>query len=264
LALGVAVAAISERLDPAVYDATDVDSRGARVLGPVAARVRLNARDDALYARLGFELAGIRTLVVTGADRSEPVPVVVHNIAINAARTGAQVAIVDGDVRAPALHDLFGVPNEPGLQELRYAEADIELVIHKSAESSVLVVPAGHVHSGDTVGAGVWDLLLGYLTARTDQVLVSAPPILEGIETSVLLRDRARVGVGTMTGPRVMSDEAAAVVVSIGRTRRAALETTRQQLEAAESEFVVLLVTGRHGRSARRRRRNAGRGMTSA
>jgi hypothetical protein len=94
----------------------------------------------------------------------------------------------------------------------------------------VVVLPAGGELTGEHVVASTeaWDHVLARLARTFDVVLVNTPPLLEGIEASLLVAARART----------------LLVVNLGRTRRTDLDSARRQLDAAGADFVVVQASG--------------------
>jgi Mrp family chromosome partitioning ATPase len=72
----------------------------------------LRARDD------------LQSILVTSAEPGEGKSTVVANLGRALAQSGCSVVLVDADLRAPRLHELFGEPEAPGLSELLAASVD--------------------------------------------------------------------------------------------------------------------------------------------
>jgi Mrp family chromosome partitioning ATPase len=79
-----------------------------------------------------------KTLLVTSAIPSEGKSTVAANLARTLAFGGSRVLLIDADLRRGVLHDLFGLPREPGLAEL----------LARNGHSSALVSPGGDPDQG--------------------------------------------------------------------------------------------------------------------
>src|SRR5215813_3388409 len=90
--------------------------------------------------KLSTRLEVPRALVVTSAGPREGKTFVAANLAIALAQAGKRVVLVDADLRRPAVHAWFGVPNSSGL-------ADVLSKGTTAAEDDSLELP-GLVHSG--------------------------------------------------------------------------------------------------------------------
>ena len=69
--------------------------------------------------RTNIEFAGLeaplRTLLVTGVDQQIDKSVALANLAVVMAAAGDSVLLVDGDLRRPRQHEIFGLSNTNGL-----------------------------------------------------------------------------------------------------------------------------------------------------
>src|SRR5947208_16947722 len=63
----------------------------------------------------------LRTLLATSTSPDDGKSSTLANLAITLAETGARTLLVDCDLRRPAQHTLFGLPNETGLTSLMLA-----------------------------------------------------------------------------------------------------------------------------------------------
>jgi non-specific protein-tyrosine kinase len=72
--------------------------------------------------RTNIQFAGvdqpIRTLLVTSAGPSEGKSTIVANLAVVMAQAGLKVALVDGDLRRPTIHNYFNQVNRAGLTDV--------------------------------------------------------------------------------------------------------------------------------------------------
>ena len=67
----------------------------------------------------------LRSLLVTSPAANPDQAPTIANLAAIMAEGGRQVILVDGDLRRPELHDLFGVDNGTGLSEVLSETGDI-------------------------------------------------------------------------------------------------------------------------------------------
>jgi len=120
----------------------------------------------------------LHTLLITGVDNTVDKSVALANLAVVMAQTGDRVIIVDGDLRRPQQHEIFGVNNQQGLTT--WIGGDGAPPLQKSGIDRLLVLPAGPTTtnpvgllSGKRVGEG-----LAELQEQADYVLCDAPPVL--------------------------------------------------------------------------------------
>ena len=68
----------------------------------------------------------ILKILITSAIPGEGKTVTAANLAIVLARTGRRVLLLEGDLREPNLHNVLGIPSQPGLGEVLAGEASLQ------------------------------------------------------------------------------------------------------------------------------------------
>ena len=110
----------------------------------------------------------------SGADKSSAAA----NLAVVMAQAGDRVILVDGDLRRPQQHEIFGLSNQQGLSTWLGGGGDPPL--QNSGIEGLQVLVAGPV-SGNPVALLSAKRLgerLAVLRQRADYVLIDAPPVL--------------------------------------------------------------------------------------
>jgi len=165
-----------------------------------------SAEADAFYA-LGasLEIAGvgknIRTLMIVNAESLNDKTVVAANLAIITAQQGKRVILLDGDLKHPHLHSLFGLENQKGFAELLNGTIDITTAYQnvKDVEGMTLI-PSGATEKDATGWLDSKKLaqLLTILYKHADLVIIDSPAagvadtqILASKMDAVLLEIRA-------------------------------------------------------------------------
>src|SRR4249920_2876448 len=147
-----------------------------------------------LVEELGPALADLRSVLITSPDPGQGKSTTAANLAVELARSGRRVAIVDLDHRRPRLHRLFKLFRTPGVAEVAAGElglddclVPIDLAIgtrarrlapsEAGAERLLYVLPSGaaqpHVAS-EPDGA-----LIRALEQAFSIVIVDGPPLLD-------------------------------------------------------------------------------------
>jgi capsular exopolysaccharide synthesis family protein len=133
-----------------------------------------------------------RTIVFASANPQEGKTTSVSNLGIALAELGKRVLIMDGDVRRPRMHDVFGIPHGPGLSDLLSAEsidfANISFV-SETWMPGLYVLPAGNdpTNALNQLYSPQMTRLLQYLRGEFHAVLIDSPPVLQ-------LRDARMIG----------------------------------------------------------------------
>jgi capsular exopolysaccharide synthesis family protein len=121
-----------------------------------------------------------KVCAVSSAGAREGKSTVTANLAVALARKGLNVALVDGDLRAPRLHEIFGTENTQGLSTvLMGGEIDPELAAGATELAGLRLLPSGPVAElpPELLESGRMGDLLRALRERYDVVLLDGPPL---------------------------------------------------------------------------------------
>ena len=167
---------------------------------------------------------GARTLVVTSTAPGEGKSMVASNLAISLAQAGQRVLLVDGDMRKPKTHEIFGCKQEPGLSNVMVGSSKASEAVRKTTVSGLWVLAAGRIppNPAELLGSARFREFLTSLKQHFDWILVDTPPVM-AVTDAALVAHRAS-GVVFVVGAEMTSHHAA----------RRALD----QLEHAGAKFV--------------------------
>ena len=126
-------------------------------------------------------------IAFTSCDASEGKSSVVAHTAWALATPGHFVVAVDGDLRQPTLHEIFGVKLSPGVSDIVAATGPSELLAG-TGNRYLELIPAGlpNRHPADVAAADV-PRLLRALVESDRTVLLDCPPITGIAETGILI-----------------------------------------------------------------------------
>jgi polysaccharide biosynthesis transport protein len=131
-----------------------------------------------------------RLLLVTSANPGEGKSTVAANLAVVIAQRGLKVILVDADLRRPAVHRLFQLPNSLGMTSLLMDDgltpADALRPIDAVAGLSVLTSGPLPPNPSEVLDSDEMDQLLAALSERADVVIVDSPPLLAVTDPAVL------------------------------------------------------------------------------
>ena len=143
------------------------------------------------YLSLSDTLQDVRVLAVTSAVSREGKTSLSAQLAMSIAKaTGESVLILDGDMRSPDIHHIFGVACKPGLAEVLRGECHVDTAIETSAHERVHVLTAGILSSSPhhIMGRGEFQKLVAKLRESYRYIVIDTPPILPASEALVMAR----------------------------------------------------------------------------
>lgn len=136
-----------------------------------------------------FDDEGYRSLLITSPGRGDGKSLTAANLALLlAAEVGRRALLVDADLRKPALHRLFGLPQGPGLGEVAAGRVRWRDALLETPWNGLALLPAGG-------GAGSPAELLNSPASKAffadvrsafDFVVVDAPPVLPVADAAVV------------------------------------------------------------------------------
>ena len=266
LVIGLGIAFLWNALDRRVHSSDEVE----RLLGlPLLARLprpRRVPRGDERIAmldsptdvdaeavrrlRTNLELMNVhpqaRTIMITSSAPAEGKSTTIANLAVALARSGRNVALVDLDLRQPAIAGLFGFRSSPGitdvtLERVALEDALVGVRLPVPLGSTVgpptvgtfgrlRVLPTGPLppNPGEFVGTQAIQRILEQLRQTNDYVLIDAPPMLA-------------VGDAMAISTRV---DAVLTVVRLGIANRPMLRDLSRSLEATPAHKLGFALTG--------------------
>jgi len=137
-----------------------------------------------------------RVIVLTSPCPGDGKTTVACNLSIAVAEIGRKVLLIDGDLRRPRLHKVFGVGNDWGLSDVLWAGTHLETVpildlVRETEVSSLSLLPAGS--RGNTIPSNLFYSprmlrLLTRLREEFDMIMIDAPPMIHLADARVLGR----------------------------------------------------------------------------
>jgi polysaccharide biosynthesis transport protein len=158
-----------------------------------------------------------KTILVTSSQPSEGKTTTAINTAFMLAQTGAEVLIVDCDLRRPRLHAHFEIPNSRGLTNLLSGERDLDSLLQPYEKlPNLKLLTSGPVppNPAELLGSDQMRKLLGMLGERFGHIIIDSPPAISFTDASIL---------STMADGVVL-------VVHSGKSSRAVVRRAKQQL----------------------------------
>ncbi len=170
-----------------------------------------------------------KTILVTSSQPSEGKTTTAVNTAVMLAQTGADVLIIDCDLRRPRLHSHFNVPNAEGVTTFLSGKSELDALLQPYDKlPNLQLLTSGPVppNPAELLGSDEMRKLLSQASERFTHVVVDSPPAISFTDASIL---------STMVDGVVL-------VVHGGRSSRAVVRRAKQQLlDVGANIFGVVL-----------------------
>jgi succinoglycan biosynthesis transport protein ExoP len=156
-------------------------------------------------------------ILITSSQPAEGKTTTGINTAFMLAQTGAEVLMIDCDLRRPRLHAQFELPNTKGLTTWLSGEKNLDVLIQTCDKAPNLkVLTSGPVppNPAELLGSEEMRKLLNILSEKFNHIIIDSPPAISFTDASIL---------STMVDGVIL-------VVHGGRSSRAVVRRAKQQL----------------------------------
>lgn len=173
----------------------------------------------------------LRSLLLTSPGLGEGKSTVLANLAVTIAQTERQVLMVDGDLRQPCLHRLFGLPNDAGLTTLLADPAALaDPPLQETGVPGLRLLSSGPLPQlpADLVASRRMEELIAWLTGQADLVIFDSPPVNVVTDAAIL-------------ATRV---DGVVLVVRERHSRRDAVLAARDRLVRVRAQLLGTVLTG--------------------
>jgi capsular exopolysaccharide synthesis family protein len=210
--------------------------------------------------------SGAKTILVTSPEARDGKTTVAANLAVAYAQAGNRVLVVSCDLRRPAIHEAFGVPEQPGLTDAlgtvnghpaSAAQLDLAPYLEPCSIVRVAVLPSGETpeRPNELLGSAAMQGLGERLKRVTDVVILDCAPLVVAGDVVPLLpladgvvlvaragKTRQEVAASTATLLERLGSVKAGVVLndarefSIPLAKRRMYRPTRKMRKAAKKD----------------------------
>jgi capsular exopolysaccharide synthesis family protein len=218
LAAGFGIALLIDRMDLTVRSAEDAESllklpclamlqhledvemaRGNR-FEPIWAGTRSQAGEAFrnLRTAVSFRLASVTgptVLLVTSAVQEEGKSFIAANLARAFAQAGEAVLLIDGDLRRPSVHRIFGIAGEDGLSSYLASGNGAKPAVQEAGVANLTLLSSGPIpdNPAELLGDARLNDLITWAGQRFTRIVVDSPPVFP--VTDALLWTRHAHGV---------------------------------------------------------------------
>lgn len=182
--LGVSVLGVFPRMS-----GTSARTKVGRIIelepGSLAAEAVRSVRTAASF---GLPNDGRGIILVTSSVSNEGKSVTASNLALALAHAGRRTLLVDGDLRDPGQHDIFGVMGKVGMGDALGGSAPYKEGVSHNVAPNLDLLPAGNAigKAAELVESPACRELLARIREDYDCVVLDSSPALETAETRVL------------------------------------------------------------------------------
>ena len=173
----------------------------------------------ALRTTLLFAMGdGEQIVQVSSSEPGDGKSTTTANLSVAMARSGKSVLLIDGDLRRPRQHAMFGLPQEIGLTEVLLGELEWINAVRETGVDGLSVMTAGLSpdNPSELLAKSALPGILGEARDHYDLIVIDSPPILAVSDPSVL-------------SPHT---DGMLLVVRMNKNRRPTIMRTRETLRA--------------------------------
>jgi len=184
----------------------------------------------------------IRTIMIASAVSGEGKTTTIGNLAVAYAQEGKKVLLMDTDLRKPAIHRMFNVPNHIGLTSVLSSQYKVTEVLRETGVEGLHVLTSGPVppNPSEMIGSRKMHALLEDLKEEYDVILFDTPPVL-AVSDALIISSLA---------------DGVILVVSAGKVKKDLVKKAKAHLEHVNARILgaalnnVQLSKGQYGEDA--------------
>ena len=172
----------------------------------------------------------ITAFAITSPSSSEDKSLVLANLAVTFAQAGNKTIIIDGDLRRPAQHEIWGVSNERGLTTMMLDDGALSTPpLFETEVPNLSILPSGILPPvpADVLSSQKMNNVIGVLKARAHYLLFDSSPVLAATDAALL-------------GAKL---DGVVLVVRVGTTRRDHAARAREILERVNAHVLGAVMT---------------------
>ena len=177
---------------------------------------------------LSFPEKPPKKIVITSPNPAEGKTTTVINTAIALSQTGAQVLVIDTDMRKPRIHKIFDEENGVGLSNFLSGHGDLKSIIKKTEIPNLYYIPSGPIppNPSELIGSSLFKSMMASLGEQFDHLILDSPPVL-GFADSIILST---------------SVDGIILVVLGGKTPRETLQRAKEVLHQVNAKILGVVI----------------------
>jgi capsular exopolysaccharide synthesis family protein len=170
----------------------------------------------------------LRSILITSSGPKEGKSTTAANLAIAMAQTGNRTVLIDGDLRRPVVHSIFGLEKDNGITNLMMDTIPYSSLAKDTFLENLKIVTSGILppNPSELLASQKMQNLLNKLQEDYDIIIIDSPPVIAVTDAAIL---STKVD-GTI------------LVVSSGQTNREALARAHVLLDNVDTRFLGVLL----------------------
>jgi capsular exopolysaccharide synthesis family protein len=171
-----------------------------------------------------------KVIQISSPNKGDGKSTIAANLAIAIAQSGKRVILVDGDMRRPRVHTLFGIKPDVGLGQVIMGEATVADAVVPGGIDNLSLLTCGPrpENPAELLTQPRFELVLAELRQQYEYVIVDTPPLLAVTDPAVV----------------VSRMDAVFLVVRLSRNGRPAAERSREILRQLRANVLGVVVNG--------------------
>ncbi len=137
-----------------------------------------------VFNKLGVK----RSLAIISPNRNDGKSYFAANIAVVLSQLGGKTLVIDADMRAPRLHEIFGVTNNTGLSGILSGRSSEQAICAVPDLPSLFLLPSGPIAPNpiELIERPAFSILMTELVAKFDYVIVDTPAGTHGADAAAI------------------------------------------------------------------------------
>lgn len=187
------------------------------------------------------------SIVISSSGAAEGKTLTAINFALASAHSGLKTLLIDADMRRPVIHQIFGLPKQPGLSDLLVGKVDYRETLRENVDFITGGLNSSHVikfqgienlkiitcgtspaNVVDLLDNADWEKFISFAKAEFDIVVLDAPPVLLFIDSVILAK----------------KTDGAVLVYKAGKIARGALKRAKDQINGVDAKMIGVVLNG--------------------
>jgi len=130
----------------------------------------------------------LKVIVITSSGPEEGKTTTVVNLAVTFTQIGYKVLVIDGDLRRPKIHKVFGIRNHRGLTNLLVSKDDYRNYVNKSEIENLDIITCGALppNPSELLTSNVMRQFIETVRKDYDMVIIDSPPVGTVTDAAIL------------------------------------------------------------------------------